>query len=172
MGEAPRREADALGLLDELRQRIAEARSVPLSTSVIVARDEVLELLDDVIEALPSELAEARWLLREREQFLARATLEADAILEAARKQAEALVAQTEIVRAAEHEAARIVLDAKERASKLQMQTEDFIDRRLAEVEIVLEELLATARRGRARLQGAVQGPRGQLDPREEDDDA
>lgn len=147
-----------LAALQELRTLVSEARGVPLSASVIVVRDDVLALIDEAMESLPEELREARWLLREREQFLARASLEAEAILDAARQQAEALVSHTEIVRAAEHEAARIVLDAKERAARLRLQTEDFLDRRLAAVEIALDELLKATRRGRERLQAAGSG--------------
>ena len=44
---------------------------MPLSASVMINRDEVLELLEDAIERLPDELRAARWLLKEREEFLA-----------------------------------------------------------------------------------------------------
>jgi cell division septum initiation protein DivIVA len=173
MSEEGGERRDALAILAELRHLLEQARAVPLSASVLVARDEVLALVEEVMAALPDELAEARWLVREREQFLARASLEAEAILDAARKQAEALVSHTEIVRAAEHEAARIVLDAKERASRLRMQTEDFIDRRLAAVEIALEELLAATRRGRERLAQGQPVPASEaLAPGREDVDA
>ena len=45
---------------------------MPLSASVMINRDEVLELLEEAIERLPDELRAARWLLKEREDFLAR----------------------------------------------------------------------------------------------------
>lgn len=174
MGGERRGADDVLALLEELRAMILDARTVPLSASVILARDEALALVEDAIAALPEELAEARWLVRERDQFLARASLEAEAILDAARKQAESLVSHTEIVRAAEHEAARIVLDAKERASRLRLQTEDYLDRRLAAVEIALEELLGATRRGRERLaaQASEHAFQRALGEGEEDPDA
>ena len=61
---------------DQLRQlvEIVEvARSVPMSSTVMVHREEVLDILDDVLAHLPDELRAARWLLKEREEFRAKA---------------------------------------------------------------------------------------------------
>ena len=51
---------------------IEAARPMPLSTSAMITKDEVLELLDEAIARLPEELRAARWLLKEREEFLAK----------------------------------------------------------------------------------------------------
>jgi benzoyl-CoA-dihydrodiol lyase len=45
----------------------------------------VLELLDEALQRLPDELRQARWMLKEREEFLAKTQREADDLLEAAR---------------------------------------------------------------------------------------
>jgi len=58
---------DLCDLLEHLRELVETARSMPLSNSAIVNRDEVLELLDETLERLPEELRQARWLLKERE---------------------------------------------------------------------------------------------------------
>ena len=58
------------------------ARPMPLSASVMINKEEVLELLDEAIERLPEELRAARWLLKEREEFLAKVRAEGDEILE------------------------------------------------------------------------------------------
>ena len=42
---------------------IAGAKSMPLSSSVIVSRDEVVGLLHAALDRLPDELRQARWLL-------------------------------------------------------------------------------------------------------------
>ena len=54
---------------------------MPLSASVMINHDEVLDLLDEAIDRLPEELRAARWLLKEREEFLAKVQREADDIL-------------------------------------------------------------------------------------------
>ena len=75
----------------------------------MINKDEVLELLDEAIERLPEELRAARWLLKEREEYLAKVRGEGDEILEAARARAERMVQRTEVVKAAEQRARHIV---------------------------------------------------------------
>ena len=60
------------------------ARTMPMSASVLVNRDEALELIDEALHALPEELRHARWLLKERDEYLAQARRDAEDIVEAA----------------------------------------------------------------------------------------
>ena len=57
---------------------------------------------------LPEELRHARWLLKEREEFLAQARREADDIIEAGRVQAERMVERTEVAREARRVAQQV----------------------------------------------------------------
>ncbi|MBV9284286.1 MAG: hypothetical protein JO176_06705, partial [Acidimicrobiia bacterium] len=92
---------DTETLLRRVNDIISGAKSMPLSSSVMISRDEVLELLEEAVTRLPDELRQARWLLREREEFLAKVQAEGDDILAAARARAERMVQRTEIVREA-----------------------------------------------------------------------
>jgi hypothetical protein len=60
-------------VLLQLRDVIDAARPVPLSASSMIAREDVLELIDEALARLPEELRAARWLLKEREEYLAKA---------------------------------------------------------------------------------------------------
>src|SRR5207249_298207 len=130
---------DAETLLRRVAEIVNNAKSMPLSSSVMISRDEVIELLEEAIERLPEELRQARWLLKEREDFLAKVQREADDILEAARGRAERMVQRTEIVREAKHTAQRAVEEAAEEARNLRHEVEDYCDQKLASFEIVLE---------------------------------
>ena len=68
------------------------------------------------------------------------------------RAQAEHMVQRTEIVRQANAVAQRILDDANEEARALRHQAEDFVDTKLAGMEIVLDRLTRTVQAGRARL--------------------
>jgi hypothetical protein len=83
---------DIHDLLEGMRDLVVTARSMPLSNSVIVNRDEALEYLEDIVSRLPEEVRQARWLLKEREEFLERAGREAEEIVAAARSRAEGMV--------------------------------------------------------------------------------
>jgi hypothetical protein len=154
--EAPVVDAGIEGILNHLLDVIAAAKSMPLSSSVMVSRDEVTALLQSALEALPDELRQARWLLREREEFMAERSREAEALLDDVRAQAENMVQRTEIVRQANAVAQRILDDANEEARALRHQSEDFVDTKLAGMEIVLDRLTRTVQAGRARLAAPV----------------
>jgi vacuolar-type H+-ATPase subunit H len=128
-------------------------RTLPLSSSVkLDNKDEVLELLDEAIHRMPDEVKAARWMLRDREEYLAKMRREGDDILEAARLGAERMVQRTEIVREAQHTARRVVEEAREEARRLRLEAEDYCDQKLAAFEIVLERTIKTVAAGRQRL--------------------
>jgi hypothetical protein len=91
---------DVEDLLRRIAELVGNARPMPLSASVMINRDEVLELVDEAADRLPEELRQARWLLRERDEFLATVQRQGDDILDQARVQAERMVQRTEVVRA------------------------------------------------------------------------
>ena len=148
--------SDVETLLHRLSDVIGNARPMPLSASVMVNRDELLELVDEALGRLPVELREARWLLKEREEFLAKAQREADDILDAARVQAERMVQRTEVVRTAQHTARSLVDEAAAEARRLRHEAEDYCDQKLAQFEIVLDRTIKTVQAGRSRLSVAV----------------
>ena len=131
---------------------IATARTIPLSASPMINRDEVIELLEEALARLPEELRQARWMLKEREEFVAKTRREADDILDAARAQAERMVQRTEVVKAAEMRARQIVDAAEADSRRMRHETEDFCDQRLASFEIVLDKVMRAVQVGRERL--------------------
>lgn len=149
-------------LLQRAADHVANARAMPMSASVMINRDEVLDLLDDARERFPEELKAARWLLKEREDFLARTRREGDDILEDARARSERMVQRTEIVKAAEHQGRRIVENAEDAARRMRMECEDFCDQRLAQFEIVLERTMKMVAAGRERLAAPVPNTQSQ----------
>jgi hypothetical protein len=150
--EEPVEEVGIESILNQLLDVLASAKSMPLSSSVMVSRDEVTSLIQAALESLPDELRQARWLLREREEFMAERGREAEALMDEVRAQAEHMVQRTEIVRQANAVAQRILDDANEEARGLRHQSEDFVDQKLAGMEIVLDRLTRTVQAGRARL--------------------
>jgi len=145
--------ADAETLIRRAHEVVASAKAMPLSASVLISRDEVLALLTAALDRLPADLQHARWLLRERDEFLAERARDADALMEQVRTRAEHMVARTEIIRQANEVAQRIVDEANEDARRMRHEAEDYCDQRLAGMEIVLDRLMRTVRAGREKLQ-------------------
>ncbi len=143
-------------LLAEAMEIIETARPVPLSTAVKIDADPVLDILHEAIERLPQELREARWLLRERQEYLASVRREGDEITNIARSRAERMVERTEVVKSAEQRAQRIIADAEAQARLMRRETEDFCDARLASLQDVLDRTRTVVVTGRTRLQGTA----------------
>ena len=156
---------DAETLLRRSIDIIADAPRMPLSSSPRIDGDEIIELLSEALERLPDELRQARWMLKERQEFVAKTRREADELLEAARVRAERMVQRTEVVRAAEQRARQVMETAEADSRRLRHETEDFLDQRLGSFEILLDKLSKTVAAGRQRLSiGAAPLPAAELD--------
>ena len=151
---------DAEALLRRVIEIIGNAKPLPLSTTVRVEKEEVLELLDDALDRLPDELRRAKWMLKEKDEYLSKVQREADEILEAARVRAERMVQRTDIVRQATNTAERILERAREESARLRLEAEDYCDQKLAGFEIVLERTAKTVAAGREKLR-ATPAPSG-----------
>jgi hypothetical protein len=148
--QAPKAEV----LLRRAIEAVEGARPVPLSSDSRINKDELLEMLNEVLGRLPDELRAARWLLKEREEFLAKTRREGDEILELARVRAARMVERTEVVRESESRARQLIDDAESEARRMRYEVEDYCDRKLGSFEIVLQRTLKSVAAGRAKLQG------------------
>lgn len=144
--------ADLESVLGELVVIVEKAKSVPLSSSAMISREEVLDLLELARSTLPAEIQKARRLLVDRDEVRARAEREAAELVDEARAQAAHMVQRTEVVRQAHHQAARILEDAESEARKILHEADDYVDRKLAAFEIVLDRTVRTVQAGRERL--------------------
>jgi F0F1-type ATP synthase membrane subunit b/b' len=141
---------DVSARLHRLEELVNEAKSMPLSSSVLVNRDEFLQMISEAQDSLPEEIKQARWIVRDREELLAKARAEGERIVERAREEQTRLARREEIVRRAEEESGRIVAAAEDRAAAMMKDAEDYVDAKLAQFENVLrriqEDTQATAR--------------------------
>lgn len=150
---------DTESFLNEAIGAISSAPNAPLSSAPKINREQILGMLQDALDCLPAEITEARWMLKERADFLAKTQLEADEILEAARVQAERLVQRTSIVRQSEARARKVIEAANQDSRRLKSETDDFLDRRLGSFEILLDKLVKQVSEGRTRLSLVAQEP-------------
>ncbi|MAT37366.1 MAG: hypothetical protein CL420_04965 [Acidimicrobiaceae bacterium] len=149
----PYRPPQVEAILREARDIIENARAMPLSASSMVNKEELLEMIDEAMRRLPDDLRNARWLLKEREEFLAKVTREGDEILELARSRAERLVQRTEVVRTAEQKARQLVETAREDSRRMRLETEDYCDQKLKNFESTLGQAKDVITAGRRKLQ-------------------
>ncbi|MGH2785262.1 MAG: hypothetical protein ACRDJ1_08365 [Actinomycetota bacterium] len=144
-------------LIEKLAALVSEARSMPLSSSALVNRQEVLDLIDALGHSLPDEITRARSILRDGEEVLERAGHEAQRVLERARQERERLLSKTEIVQAAAREADRLVAEAESTSKRIRAEAEAYVESKLANFEVVLQKTLQAVERGRQRLAGRLE---------------
>jgi len=145
---------DVLVLIDKLDDIIHNARSVPLTDSVMIDREEMYDILDQMRSTIPEEIKQARWIVKERQEMLAEAKQEAERVLTEAQERADRLASETEVVHLAERNAQQVMEDARERERETRLGAEDYADEVLGNLEINLEKFIGAVRRGRERLQG------------------
>jgi hypothetical protein len=133
---------DLSSRLQALEEMVRDAKSMPLSSSALLNRDEVLELIDDLKASLPDEIKQARWVVKDREELLAKARRDAEAMVEQARAEQLRLASHEAVVQRANEEAERIQQQADDDARKLRLEAEDYVDAKLAQLESALQKIL------------------------------
>lgn len=147
---------DLLRILDELDTLIAAARSMPMSASAIVNREEALDLIDRARAAVPTAVRRAEEIVADAAAVLDRGRAESERIIVHAQEEAERLVAGETVVRLANERADAIIAAAEERATDLRHGANDYCDRSLAQLEIELGRVTDQVRAGREVLAGRL----------------
>jgi regulator of protease activity HflC (stomatin/prohibitin superfamily) len=138
--------------LARLRELILNARSMPMSASCVINRSDVLAAIDEVIENLPDEVAEAQQVIDRSVAKIGEGQAEAAKILAEAREHATQLAQDGEVVRVGQELAAKLTADAEAEAVALRRETDAFIDSRMASFESVLHKTASQVKTARFRL--------------------
>jgi hypothetical protein len=146
-------------LLDGLIKGVEEARSVPLSDQVRLDREAMIRALQQIKGELPEELRTARWMIREREAFIARTREKAEQLRRAASERAGELVSDSHVLAEAVEEANALVRQAEGDSRRIRLEAEDFAEERLQHLEILFANLLKQIRESRAEFHRARPAP-------------
>jgi len=145
---------DSVEKLTSAITMVEEARGVPLSASCVVHRGEMLELLDEARAALPNDLESAQKLIAARDAIIEEGRVSAEQMIAMAREDV-TMVEQTSIVQMARDEARKILDEARTLGDQEKQEVEEYIDGRLATLEVILNKTQDAVARGRERLAGA-----------------
>ena len=136
---------DLAGRLAQLEQIVRDAKSMPLSSSVLISRDEVLEMLHEMQESLPEEIKQARWVVKDREELLVKARAEGDRVIEQAHEEQRRMAMKDAVAKRAQEESARMLQEAEDSTVEMRREAEDYVDAKLAQFEIALRKILEDA---------------------------
>ena len=138
---------DIQHLIDRLEEMVGEARRLPLGGNVVVDRRRLLDLVDQMRVAVPAEVREARDIVEQGEEMLAKARQEAEQVLSEARAQVEERLEDDQIVKAAEERGRELIRQAEEKVSTMVREAEEQVRARLAQAETAANQQMDEADR-------------------------
>jgi hypothetical protein len=146
-------------IIDEMMVAIQEAKALPLSGAVRVEREEFLAMLEQLKATLPDELRAARWMVREREAFIARTNEKAKAVMDRAGLRAKEMISESNIIAEAVEEANVLTRRAEGEARRIRLEAEDLAEDRLEHLEVLFTNLLKQVREVRHEFHQARPAP-------------
>jgi hypothetical protein len=126
--------------LASLRAVVVDARNVPMSASCMVNRADVLALIDEIVAGLPAEIERSRTVISEQFSAHAHAREQAAEIIEQARNEAKEIAGVSGVAREAIEYAAAIKAQADDEAHQIRVESDMYVDARLAEFEASLQK--------------------------------
>jgi len=146
---------DIIGALYDLVQ---DARSMPLAADkCILERDRVLDMLDEIIAQLPTELKQSRTIVETRNELISQARREAEMIMRQAQDQAKQMVTKEAIYVEAKRRAEELVGQTQDRIEALKKAGNDYMDDSLRKTEEVIAEALANVRDTRMKFRAVTE---------------
>jgi hypothetical protein len=139
-------------LVSEMIMAISEAKTIHASGKVIVDREQMLQTLEMLQDRLPEEMRTARWMVRERETFVARTNERVRDLIQRARQKADELVSDTNIIAEATEEANILVRRAEDHSHRIRLEAEEYAEDRLERLESLMGRVLDQIRSMRAEL--------------------
>ena len=115
-------------LILQLQDVISAAKSMPFSGGkVMVSSDEIYDILDQIQDAMPAEVRQAKNIVADRKQILAEANRESENIIRSAEERKKAML-KNELVREAQAKAKEIVDDAKQKSAEIRKAANVYVD--------------------------------------------
>ena len=145
---------DIIGALYDM---IQDARSVPLNADkCMIERDKVLDMLDEIITQLPSELKQSRTIVESRNELISQARREAEGIIRQAQEEAKELVNREAIYVEARRRSEELVKQAHAKIEAVKQAGNQYMDGNLMQTEEVIAKCLAEVRQTRTRFQALM----------------
>lgn len=143
---------DILHLVDRLEELFNESRPIPLTHSVVVDEDRVLEIIDQMRISIPEEVKKSQQVLAQRDRVMAQAQEEANRTLTLAKRRGEESLSRDSVVEAAHERAEQILDQARADVESMRSEADEYAVETLAALEDELTRLLNQTRNGIAKM--------------------
>ena len=128
-------------MLENLEEVLEEGMSVPLSGGKrMVDVDAARDIIDDIRINMPQEILQAKAIVKDKAQIMAKATKEAEDIIRRAEERARHLVDHEEIVLKATEKAREITQTSQQQAQQLKTTVTSYCDNLLTQTQEQLKK--------------------------------
>lgn len=135
-------------LLERLESQIATGTGVPRTRKVLVDKDAVLDLIDQLRVAVPEEIHAAKRINAEGERIIEKANEEAARIAARAQEQATYLIGERGLTERAQAEGRQIVADAMAAADDVRLGADTYAAQILETLDAEVRKALAGIEKG------------------------
>ncbi|MDF2676071.1 MAG: NtpF [Bacillota bacterium] len=132
---------DILNLLEKIEDIAEDASKLPLSSKVMIDKEELLEVINEIRLKLPDEINRASWVAKERQRILSEAQSEADDYLQKIKEQQKMLIEESEIIKHANQYAEQILRDAELKANDMKVGAYNYSDHILSNLQNKIVEI-------------------------------
>ncbi|MDD7339015.1 MAG: ATPase [Eubacteriales bacterium] len=143
---------DVLGLIDEIEDIVETAGSLPLTSKVLVQKEELLDIISELRIKLPDEIKQAAWIKEERERIISEANKDAEQIIKETRLKLEELVSKEEVLKEANERAKDIMNKAQIASTNLKRSSLEYSDKLLMNAQENLKDMITTLNENRTEL--------------------
>lgn len=145
-------------LVGALYDVVQDARAMPLAADkCILERDQVLDMLDEILAQMPGEIKQARTIVESRNELIGQARREAEGIMRQAQDQARAMVTKEAIYLEAKRRSEEIAEQTQRKLTQLQKACNDYMDDALRRTEETIESALNDVRDTRTRFRSITE---------------
>ncbi len=132
---------DVLNLLEKIEDIVEDASKFPLSNKVMIDKEEVLEVINEIRLKLPDEINRASWVAKERQRILMEAQTEAEELIEKVKEQQKMYVEENEITKQAKIYAQQIVEEAEQKANDMKLGAYSYSDEILSKLQDKIRDI-------------------------------
>ncbi len=126
-------------IIDLLEKTVMSSSNLPFSGKVMINRDKIYSLIEELRESLPQEFNQAKRIVSEKYLVLEDAQKEASKILDIAKSEASRLIEESTITEAAQMRAEEIIKQGEEEVKKHAIsvlnQLKGVVERLLGEID-------------------------------------
>lgn len=126
---------DVIQLLEYLQEVVDGASKMPMTGKVLVDKKEIMDVVEQIIAALPDEFKKAQWVVGEKDRILTEASKEYDSIRQQTVELMQKQLDNHDVTKEAQMRAEEIIVVAQTNAKNIRLGARDYADEVISQLD-------------------------------------